>query len=136
MQTITTRITLETEGNNQVVDLTAHARRAVRDAGGVSGLLCIHALHTTVGVTALELEPGANADLGALLDRLVPVDAEWRHNAHDSNGHAHARAALLGPSVTVPVMDGDLALGTWQSIALVDFDDRPRTRTVVLQLLC
>lgn len=135
MATASTRIDLDTQGNNEVVDLTEHARLAVAESGVTEGLLCVYAPHTTVGITALEFEPGANEDLGALLDRLVPADHDWQHNRYDSNGHAHARAALMGPSVTVPVLDGKPALGTWQTIALVDFDDRPRTRTVLFQVL-
>lgn len=126
---------IDTKGDGEVVDLNDLARTAVADAGIATGILCVHAPHTTAGVTALEYEPGANEDLAAVLERLVPRDDRYAHNVADSNGHAHARAAILGPSVTIPVSGGRLVLGTWQHVALVDFDDRPRTRTVLLTIV-
>ncbi|MBX7161753.1 MAG: secondary thiamine-phosphate synthase enzyme YjbQ [Acidimicrobiia bacterium] len=107
---------------------------AVDAAGVTAGTCTVFVPHTTVGVTALEFEPGANRDLGEVVERLVPQAAPYHHNVMDSNGHAHARAAIMGPSVSVPVLDGRLALGTWQSVVLVDFDDRPRERTVYVQV--
>jgi len=91
----------------------------------------------TVGVTTIEFEPGAVADLRALLDRLIPRSAGEQHNVRnqDSNGHAHLRAALIGPSESVPVVAGELALGTWQQIVLVDFDERPRDREVSVHVV-
>jgi secondary thiamine-phosphate synthase enzyme len=88
-------------------------------------------------MTTIECEPGCNADLNAMLERIAPQDTCWEHNERnaDTNGHSHARAALLGPSVTIPFRDGELMLGIWQKIVCVDFDDRPRTRRVVVQLL-
>jgi secondary thiamine-phosphate synthase enzyme len=84
----------------------------------------------------MELEPGGVADLRALLDRLIPAEGDYEHNRlnHDSNSHAHQRASIVGPSEIVPVVAGRLALGTWQQLVLVDFDDRPRRRTVVVQV--
>jgi secondary thiamine-phosphate synthase enzyme len=92
----------------------------------------------TAAITTMEHEPGNVADLRALLDRLVPPDAGYEHNRlnHDSNAHAHIRAALLGPSEAIPVEAGRLLLGTWQQIVLVDFDDRPRERTVLVNVVC
>lgn len=130
----TTKVfTLATQGNNDVVDLTSMVREALAASGVDEGTCTVFAPHTTVGVTALEFEPGANRDLGETVDRLVPRDGAYHHNVMDSNGHAHARAALMGPSLTVPVVGGRLVLGTWQSVALVDFDDRPRERTLYVQ---
>ena len=85
----------------------------------------------------MEYEPGGVADLQRLLDRLIPPQGDYEHNRlnHDSNSHAHLRAALIGPSETIPVVDGRLALGTWQQIVLIDFDDRARDRTVSVQVL-
>jgi secondary thiamine-phosphate synthase enzyme len=85
----------------------------------------------------MEYEPGGVHDLQTLLDRLVPAQGDYEHNRlnHDTNSHAHLRAALIGPSETVPIVGGGLALGTWQQIVLIDFDDRPRSRTVTVQVL-
>ena len=92
---------------------------------------------STAALTTMEFEPGGVADLGAMLERLIPAGGEYEHNRlnHDSNSHAHQRASLIGPSETVPVFSGRLALGTWQQLVLIDFDDRPRERTVVVQIL-
>jgi len=94
----------------------------------------VFAVGSTVAVTTMEYEPGGVADLQALLDRLIPAEGDYEHNRlnHDTNSHAHQRASLIGPSEQVPVLDGDLALGTWQQLVLIDFDDRPRQRTVVV----
>ena len=85
----------------------------------------------------MEYEPGGVHDLQALLDRLIPAHGEYEHNRrnHDTNAHAHLRAAVIGPSESTPVLDGRLALGTWQQVVLIDFDDRPRHRTVTVQVL-
>ena len=90
------------------------------------------AIGSTVAVTTMEYEPGGVHDLQALLDRLIPAEGDYEHNRlnHDTNSHAHLRAALIGPSETIPIVAGELALGTWQQIVLIDFDDRPRSRTV------
>jgi secondary thiamine-phosphate synthase enzyme len=94
-------------------------------------------LGSTAAVTAVEYEPGGVHDLRAALDRLVPAEGDYAHNRlnQDTNSHAHIRAAIVGPSETVPVRDGRLELGTWQQLVLVDFDDRPRQRTVVVQVI-
>lgn len=134
MASTTNVFTLSTQGNNDVVDLTSMAHEAVASSAVHEGTCTVFAPHTTVGVTALEFEPGANRDLGEVVDKLVPSGGSYHHNVMDSNGHAHARAAIVGPSVTVPIVGGHLALGTWQSIALVDFDDRPRERTLYVQI--
>ncbi len=92
---------------------------------------------STAAITTMEFEPGGVADLRDLLDRLVPVEGDYEHNRlnHDTNSHAHQRASLIGSSEQVPVIDGRLALGTWQQLVLIDFDDRPRDRTVVVQVI-
>ena len=96
------------------------------------GLVNVFAVGSTVAVTTIEFEPGAVADFRAALERLLPAGLEYEHNRlnHDSNAHAHLRAAMIGPSETVPIVDGRLALGTWQQLVLLDLDTRPRERTV------
>jgi secondary thiamine-phosphate synthase enzyme len=130
-------LSISTRGDGEVVDLTERAQQVVDEAGARDGLCTVFVAHSTCGVTTIECEPGCNADLNAILEEVAPRDRRWEHNTRnaDTNAHAHVRAALLGPSVTVPIRDGRLAVGTWQRIVCVDFDDRPRTRTVVVQLL-
>jgi len=128
---------LETPGNGHIVDITEGVRRVVDAAGADRGLVTVFATGSTVAVTTMEHEPGGVRDLQELLDRLVPATGQYEHNRlnHDSNAHAHLRAAVIGPSETVPFVDGRLALGTWQQLVLIDFDDRPRARTVTVQVL-
>jgi secondary thiamine-phosphate synthase enzyme len=130
-------LSLDTQGDGEVLDLTADAQKALANAGFRDGLCTVFVAHSTCGMTMIEAEPGCNADLNHILEQIAPQDASWKHNElnADSNGHSHARAALIGPSVTIPFADGELMLGTWQKIVCVDFDDRPRSRRVVIQLL-
>ena len=130
-------ISLRTRGDGDVIDVTDHAQKVVADAGMRDGLCTVFVAHSTCGVTTIECEPGCNADLERTLESITPRDARWDHNVRnsDTNGHSHIRAALLGPSVTVPFHDGELQVGVWQRIVCVDFDDRPRSRKVVVQLL-
>jgi secondary thiamine-phosphate synthase enzyme len=129
---------LQTTGNGQIVDLTEGVARIVTAAGVDRGLANVFAVGATVAVTTMEYEPGGVSDLQRLLDRLIPAAGDYEHNRlnHDTNSHAHLRAALIGPSETIPVLEGRLALGVWQQIVLIDFDDRARDRTVNVQLLC
>lgn len=128
---------LDTPGAGEIVDLTEGVRSVVRTAGVERGLVTVFATGSTVAVTTMEYEPGGVSDLQGLLDRLIPARGDYEHNRlnHDSNSHAHLRAAIIGPSETIPVVDGMLALGTWQQIVLIDFDDRPRHRTVTVQIV-
>ncbi len=129
---------LQTPGHGEIVDITEGVARIVAACGGERGLVAVFAVGSTAAVTTMEYEPGAVSDLQALLDRLMPAAGEYEHNRlnHDSNSHAHQRASLIGPSETIPVVDGRLMLGVWQQIVLIDFDDRPRERTVSVQVVC
>jgi secondary thiamine-phosphate synthase enzyme len=128
---------LETAGEGAIVDLTDGVRSVLRTSGVERGVAVVFARGSTVAVTTMEHEPGGVADLGVLLERLIPRAGDYEHNRRnaDTNAHAHLRAALIGPSESVPVVDGELVLGTWQQIVLVDFDDRPRQREVVVQVV-
>jgi secondary thiamine-phosphate synthase enzyme len=128
---------LQTSGNGEVVDVTEGVARIVATSGADRGLVTVFAVGSTAAVTTMEYEPGGVSDLQALLDRLIPAQGDYEHNRlnHDSNSHAHQRASLIGPSETIPVVDGRLMLGTWQQIVLLDFDDRPRERTVSVQVV-
>ena len=137
MATTTRHLELSTRGHGHTLDLTGEVRRVVAEAGAGEGTVTVFARGSTAAVTTIEFEPGAVADLGALLDRLIPRQGDYEHDRRnlDSNAYAHLRAALVGPSVSVPIEGGRLALGTWQQIVLLDFDDRRRERTVVVQIV-
>ena len=126
-----------TEGDGDVVDLTDGVQSVLAQAGVKEGMASVFVPGSTAAVTTMEYEPGGVHDLNALLDRLIPREGDYEHNRlnHDSNSHAHIRAAIVGPSETMPVRGGRLATGTWQQLVLVDFDDRPRERTVVVQVV-
>jgi secondary thiamine-phosphate synthase enzyme len=128
---------LETPGNGDIVDITAGVLSVLDTSGVDRGVVTVFATGSTVAVTTMEYEPGGVHDLQALLDRLIPPSGEYEHNRrnNDSNAHAHLRAAVIGPSETIPVLDGRMVLGTWQQLVLIDFDDRPRRRTVTVQVL-
>ena len=128
---------LDTPGHGAIVDISEGVDRIVQSSGVERGIVSVFATGSTVAITTMEYEPGGVTDLQRLLDRLMPVDAPYEHNDrnHDTNAHAHLRAALVGPSETVPIVGGQMALGTWQQIVLLDFDDRPRSRTVTVNVL-
>jgi secondary thiamine-phosphate synthase enzyme len=130
-------LTLETQGDGDILDLTSYAQKAIDNAGIRDGLCTVFVAHSTCGMTTIEHEPGCSADLNAVLERAAPEDAPWEHNERnaDTNGHSHVRAALIGPSVTIPFNNSELLLGTWQRVVMIDFDDRPRSRRVVISLL-
>ena len=134
---MTTELRLETRGDADVVDITDGVRRIVAASGISEGQALAFVRGSTVGITTMEYEPGGVHDLRTLLDRLIPPEGDYEHNRlnHDTNSHAHQRASIIGPSKAVPVVDGRLVLGTWQQLVLIDFDDRPRQRTVIVQVL-
>ena len=128
---------VSTRGDGDVIDITADVARAVAETGVDAGQASAFIRGSTAAITTMEFEPGGVHDLRALLDRLIPAEGDYEHNRlnHDTNSHAHQRASLIGPSETIPVVDGRLALGTWQQLVLIDFDDRPRDRTVIVQVI-
>ncbi len=127
---------LETPGHGEIVDLTEGIERVVRATGVDRGVVTVFVTGSTAAITTMEYEPGGVVDLQGLLERLVPVAGDYEHNRlnHDTNAYAHLRAAVLGASETIPLVGGRLVLGTWQQVVLLDFDDRPRTRTVTVQI--
>ncbi len=134
----TERIEVNTHGHTHVIDITGQVATAVASSGLQAGVVTLFHVGSTAGITTTEYEPGlVNHDLKAAFERIAPEDGRYEHENtwDDDNGHAHVRASLLGPSLSVPFVDGRLTLGTWQQIILVDFDTRPRTRTVICQIL-
>ena len=133
----TYRHTIATTGQGDVHDVTSVAAGAVSQSGLRSGIVTIFVDGSTAGITTLEFESGAIADLDRALESLAPRHGEYQHHLrwHDDNGSSHVRAALVGPSVTVPIVDGRMVLGTWQQIALVELDTSGRHREVVVQVM-
>lgn len=132
----TDRFAVSTAGDADVIDITGRVQDLVDAAGIADGQALAFVRGSTAAIATMELEPGGVHDLRQALERLIPTRGDYEHNRlnHDSNSHAHQRATLVGPSEAVPVLDGRLALGTWQQLVLIDFDDRPRERTVVVQI--
>jgi len=125
-----------TEGDCDVIDLTEGVLEVVHSSGVEDGAVSVFVPGSTAAVTTMEYEPGGVHDLRDILERLVPREGDYEHNRlnADTNSHAHIRAAIVGPSETLPLRGGRLATGTWQQVVLIDFDDRPRERTVVVQV--
>jgi secondary thiamine-phosphate synthase enzyme len=139
----TASITLETQGNTDIQDITRELNRLVEESGLRSGTVTVFCPSSTSGVTTVEFERGALSDMKRMFDELVPVNHNYAHNAtwedtpkgRHANGHSHMRASLLGPSLTIPFTEKALMLGTWQQVILVDFDSRPRHRELVVQMI-
>ena len=136
MRIVTERLHVSTRGDSQILDLTADVQALVDRHGFREGQALVFVPGSTAGVTTIEHEPGLLRDVPAAFERLAPQGLRYAHDDtwHDGNGHSHVRASLLGPSLTVPFREGRLVLGTWQQVILVDFDNRPRLREVVVQI--
>ena len=137
MTVSTHTLSLKTRGDADIHDITVQVADAVQASKVQNGTVTIFCPSSTSGVTTIEYESGVLSDLRRLFDEIIPSNREYAHNARwgDGNGHAHVRAALLGPSLTVPIVKGHLTLGTWQQIIYVDFDNRPRSRELVVQIV-
>ena len=132
----TKKVALQTKGNADAHDITDAIARCLRETELRSGTVTLFCPSSTSALTTIEFEPGAVSDLRRLFDELAPPDRRYAHEErwHDGNGHSHVRAALLGPSLVVPFVDGSMTLGTWQQILYLDFDIRPRRREIVVQI--
>ena len=128
---------VSTKGQGDAQNITEKVAAAVAASQTRAGIATVFVVGSTAGITTIEFEPGAIADLNGLFERLAPRSEEYRHHLRwgDDNGSSHVRAALLGPSLTVPFTDGALTLGTWQQVMLLEFDTRPRHREVVVQII-
>jgi secondary thiamine-phosphate synthase enzyme len=134
---VTDSIELQTRGHADMLDITGEVAAKVRESGVGSGIVTVFCPGSTSAVTTIEYESGALSDLQRTFDEIVPPDRDYAHNRRwgDGNGHSHVRAALLGPSLTVPVVAGELQLGTWQQITYCDFDNRSRSRRLLVQIV-
>ncbi|KPJ51701.1 secondary thiamine-phosphate synthase enzyme [candidate division TA06 bacterium DG_24] len=137
MAVVSRELKCRTKGNGDAIDITGDTARVVQESRLRSGIVTLFVPGSTGAVTTIEFEPGAVSDLNRLFDEIVPPNRDYQHHLRwgDDNGHSHVRAALLGPSLTVPFADGELSLGTWQQIVFVDFDTGPRQRRIVAQVI-
>jgi secondary thiamine-phosphate synthase enzyme len=128
---------LKTAAKDEIVDVTAKVQEIVSSSNIRNGLACIFVAGSTAAITTVEHEPGLVADLRDAMDRLYPREIDYEHHRRwgDGNGHSHVRASFVGPSLTVPIADGSLVLGTWQQIVFMEFDNKPRTREVTVQVV-
>ena len=134
----TQNIKVKTKGNCDIVNITTDVQQAISSSGIKNGTVTVFNVGSTAGVTTTEYEPGlVNHDIEAAFEKIAPRGIRYEHEEtwHDDNGHSHVRASLLGPSLTIPIVAGQMTLGTWQQIILVDFDTRARTRTAVCQII-
>ena len=136
MALVTDTVAVSTRGDGQMLDITEEVQEVVERHGFHEGAALVFVSGSTAGLTTVEYEPGLLEDIPAAFERLAPRDMRYKHEDtwHDGNGHSHVRASLLGPSLTIPFRQSRLLLGTWQQIVLIDFDNRPRKRDVVVQL--
>jgi secondary thiamine-phosphate synthase enzyme len=137
MAVVTKTFSIKTKGDTDILDITNQVREALKETPLKNGILTVFVPGSTAGITTTEYEPGMVQDLPATFERLIPKDGEYKHNLTwgDGNGYSHVRAALLKSFFTVPFVEGKMILGTWQQIVLVDFDNRPRQREIVVQLI-
>lgn len=130
-------IQLSTHGNADMQDITREIENLVRQSELTSGIVTVFCPSSTSGVTTIEFESGCISDLGRLFDEIIPQTKEYQHHLRwrDGNGHSHIRAALLGPSITIPFVQKSLTLGTWQQVIYIDFDNKSRQRELVVQMI-
>jgi secondary thiamine-phosphate synthase enzyme len=129
-------IFVESTGMTDIIDITPHVSKVVRESSVRDGAVSLFVPGSTAALTTIEFEQGVMNDLRKAIDRMAPADMVYEHNERwgDGNGYAHVRAAMIGPSLHIPIFEGKMTLGTWQQIVLLDFDNRPRSRRIVVQI--
>jgi len=137
LKVISKTIQLSSKGQDDVIDITKQVSNIVKDSNIENGTVTIFVAGSTAAITTIEYEPGLINDFPEMLSRIIPKNIEYEHDNtwHDGNGHSHVRASLVGPSLTVPIINSKLTLGTWQQIVLLEMDTRPRNRTLILQIM-
>jgi len=137
LETMQQQISINTTGHGDMHDITDQVATAVRESGVMTGVVHVFNVGSTAAIGAIEFEPGLRTDMPTILDKLIPPSRNYGHEQawHDGNGHSHLQATLLGPSLTVPIADGKLVLGTWQQIFHLECDVRGRQRTVVVTVI-
>jgi len=137
MSVVTKSFTIETRGNTDVLDITPQVAQAVERSALQNGIATVFISGSTGGITTVEFEPGLRRDLPEIMEKLIPSGQRYHHDDtwHDGNGHAHLRSSLVGTSFTVPFVSRKLTLGTWQQIVFLDFDNQPRRREILVQII-
>ena len=137
MTVVTKDIALQSKGNCDIIDITSQVAKNVEESGVNSGIVTLFVVGSTAGITTIEYEPNLVSDFKNMWDRVIPQNIPYEHNKTwgDGNGHSHARASMLGASLIIPFVNKRLTLGTWQQIIFVDFDNRPRSRKIIIQIL-
>jgi len=136
MEILTDSFVVNSKGNTDIMDITGNIQAKIKSSGFIEGSVLVFVGGSTAGITTIEYEPGLRKDYPAFFEKIIPSNINYHHDQtwHDGNGHSHIRASLQGASLTVPFSNGDLLLGTWQQIILVDFDNRPRKRNIIIQI--
>ena len=131
------RLKLSTKGRDQVIDITGEVAEAITNSKIKNGTVTVFIFGSTASITTIEYEPGLIKDIKAFDEKIVPSNVNYAHDETwgDANGYAHLRASLIGPSITVPIVPGSMTLGTWQQIIVIDHDNRPRSREVIIQIM-
>jgi secondary thiamine-phosphate synthase enzyme len=134
---ITKFILLNSKGENDIIDITNNIKRILLESQLKNGILTLFVVGSTAAITTIEYEQGLKRDFPSMLERIAPKGIEYEHDNtwHDGNGHAHVRASLIGPSLTIPFINGETSLGTWQQIVFVEMDTKSRKRKIVVQLI-
>jgi secondary thiamine-phosphate synthase enzyme len=137
MTVINRDIKIKTSKENDIVDITEQTSKALKESKIKNGIITIFVVGSTAAITTIEYEPGLKKDFPKMLSRIAPKDIDYSHDNtwHDGNGHSHVRASLIGPSLTIPIIDGYLMIGNWQQIVLMEMDTRPRERTIVVMII-
>ena len=137
MKVITKMVQLRSSIENDIINVTDQISGALKEHELQNGIITVFIAGSTAAVTTIEYEPGLRHDFPKMLSRIVPKDIQYHHDDtwHDGNGHSHVRASLVGPSLTVPFSNGNLILGTWQQIVVIEMDTKPRKRILTLQIL-
>jgi secondary thiamine-phosphate synthase enzyme len=137
MKVLSETIQIHSEGEGDIIDITAQLSNVVKESKIRNGIVTVFVSGSTAAITTIEYEPGLIHDFPEMLSRIVPKSIEYKHDNtwHDGNGHSHVRSSLIGPSITIPIIQGKLTLGTWQQVVLLEMDTRSRNRAVILQIM-
>jgi secondary thiamine-phosphate synthase enzyme len=137
MTVLTKIIHIQSKGEMDIINITNQASAAIDESNIENGIITVFVSGSTAAVTTIEYEPGLMYDFPELLSRVAPKDIQYKHDNtwHDGNGHSHVRAPLIGPSLTIPIIEGNMSLGTWQQLVLLELDTRARNRNVILQMI-
>ncbi len=137
MAIVTRRINLNTKGDTQIIDITQSVAKELKGSKLKNGIITVFLPGSTGGLTTVEYESGLISDLKRLFERMAPKSDEYQHNLRwqDGNGFSHVRSSMLGPDITIPFVEGELQLGTWQQVVFIDFDNRPRSRELIVQII-